>query len=212
MLAWSDKKLFTWVSKPTVKTLLDTYYGPYQDKHRYWTGVLLLLRGILFVIFAFNILGDPSINLLCITTASLGITIVTRMTGQIYKKLWLEVLEASFILNLGILSAATYHVSLARGSQEALSYLSVSIALVTFLGITLYHIYLQTHDSTFWKRLPKPNFQVCWVTTSPNSNGHSMNLSETEAEPTPRTDGDLELVSTTYVEFREALLEDAPSK
>jgi len=39
-----------------------------------------------------------------------------------------------------------------------------------------------------------------------------MNLSETEAEPTHHTDGDHELVSTTYVEFREALLEDAPSK
>jgi len=198
--------LFSWVSKPTVKTLLDTYYGPYQDKHRYWTGVLLLLRGILFVIFAFNILGDPSINLLCITTASLGITIVTRMTGQIYKKLWLDVLEASFILNLGILAAATYHVSLAGGSQGALSYLSVSIALITFFGILLYHIYLQIHGATFWKRFPKPNFQLCWVSTSTDSNGNNPKLHETETKLSR------ELVSTTYLEFREPQLEDAPSK
>ena len=209
MLSWSDKKVLSWVSKPTVKTLLDTYYGPYQDKHRYWTGLLLLLRGVMFVIFAFNILGDPSVNLLCITTASLGITMVTRMTGQIYKKLWLDVLEASFILNLGILAAATYHVRLAGGSQGALSYLSVSIALVTFFGILLYHIYLQAHSATFWKRLPKPNFQICWVSTH---NGHNPIRNETETEPNPHTASDRELVSTSYVEFREPLLEDEPRK
>ena len=89
-------------------------------------------------------------SIFCASLASLGVTIVTRMAGQIYKKLWLDVLEASFILNLGILAAATYHVSLAGESQGALSYLSVSIALVTFLGIILYHIYLQTHGATFW--------------------------------------------------------------
>ena len=212
MLSWSDKKVLSWVSKPTVKTLLDTYYGPYQDKHRYWTGLLLLLRGVMFVTFAFNILGDPSVDLLCITTASLGITMVTRMTGKIYKKLWLDVLEASFILNLGILAAATYHVRLAGGSQGALSYLSVSIALVTFFGILLYHIYLQTHSATFWKRLPKPNFQICWVSTPTDNNGHNPIRNETETDPNPHTASDRELVATTYVEFREPLLEDAPRK
>ena len=212
MLSWSDKKVLSWVNKPTVKTLLDTYYGPYQDKHRYWTGLLLLLRGVMFVTFAFNILGDPSVNLLCITSASLGITMVTRMTGQIYKKLWLDVLEASFILNLGVLAAATYHVRLAGGCQGVLSYLSVSIALVTFIGILLYHIYLQTHSATFWKRLPKPNFQICWVLTPSDNNGHNPIRNETETEPNPHTASDRELVSTTYVEFREPLLEDAPRK
>ena len=111
LICKAHSSLSGWPVKPARLSL--TYYGPYQDKHCYWTG-LLLLRVTLYVIFAFNILGEHSINLilLCITTASLGITIVTRVTSQIYKKLRLDVLEASFIFNLGILAVATYHVSL----------------------------------------------------------------------------------------------------
>ena len=36
----SHYKLFFWVNK--FKRLLDAYTGPYRDKHRYWTGLLLL--------------------------------------------------------------------------------------------------------------------------------------------------------------------------
>jgi len=92
-----------------------------------------------------------------------------------------------------------------------LSYLSVSIALITFFGILLYHVYLQIHGATFWKRFQKPNFQLCWVSTSTDSNGNNPKLNETETKLNLHTDSNRELVSTTYVEFREALLEDAPS-
>ena len=63
----------SWVKNPKVKATLDTYHAPYKPKHQYWTGLLLLVRCALFLIFAFNISGDANINLLVISSIAFGI-------------------------------------------------------------------------------------------------------------------------------------------
>ena len=65
--------LLSWVKNPKLKAILDTYHAPYKPKHRYWTGLLLLVRCALFLVFAFNISGNDSANLLVISSATFGI-------------------------------------------------------------------------------------------------------------------------------------------
>ena len=55
-------KVFCWVLK--LKPFFDACFGPLKDKHRYWTGVLLVSRVILSIISAGNVLGDDSVILL----------------------------------------------------------------------------------------------------------------------------------------------------
>ena len=62
---------------------------------------------------------------------------------MVYKSWYLNALELSFILNLGILAAATHHVNQSGGSQAAVACTSVGIAFLTFVGIVTYHISLQ---------------------------------------------------------------------
>jgi len=133
----------SWLRNPKVKAILDSYHAPYKLKHRYWTGLLLLLRCALFLVFAFNVAGDDSINLLVISSTTLGIAVAFGLAGMVYKSKYLNALELSFILNLGILAAATYHVNLSGGSQAAVAYTSAGIAFLTFVGIVSYHIFLQ---------------------------------------------------------------------
>ena len=133
--------LFSWVRSPKVKAILDTYHAPYKLKHRYWTGLLLLVRCALFLVFAFNISGDDNVNLLVISSTAFGIIGWLTFSGVVYKSRYLNALEVSFILNLGILAVATYHVTLSGGSQAAVAYTSVGIAFLTFVGIVIYHIY-----------------------------------------------------------------------
>ena len=135
--------ILSWVKNPKLKAILDTYHAPYNPQHRFWTGLLLLLRCALFLAFAFNISGDSSINLLVISSATLGIFVGFTLLGKVYKNWYLNALEVSFILNLGILAAATYHVTLSGGSQNAVAYTSVGIAFLTFVGIVIYHIYIR---------------------------------------------------------------------
>ena len=135
--------LLSWVKNPKLKAILDTYYAPYKPKHRYWTGLLLLVRCALFLVFAFNISGNDSVNLLAISATSFGIFVWFTLSSVVYRSWYLNALEVSFILNLGILAVVTYHVTFSGGSQAAVAYTSVGIAFLTFVGIVTYHIYIR---------------------------------------------------------------------
>ena len=139
----SHLHLLSWVKSPKLKAILDAYHAPYKPKHRYWTGLLLFIRCALFLVFAFNISGNDSANLLVISSTTSGIFIWFALSGMVYKSWYLNALELSFILNLSILAAATYHVKLSGGSQAAVACTSVGIAFFTFVGIVTYHISLQ---------------------------------------------------------------------
>ena len=139
----SHLHLLSWVKSPNLKAILDAYHAPYKPKHRYWTGLLLFIRCALFLVFAFNISGNDSGNLLVISSITSGIFIWFAFSGMVYKMWSLNALELSFILNLGTLAAATYHVKLSGGSQAAVACTSIGIAFLTFIGIVTYHVYLK---------------------------------------------------------------------
>ena len=76
---------------------------------------------------------------------------------MIHKKLCLDVLEISLILNLGILAAATYSVRLAETpeSQAVVTYISVGIAFATFVVVLVHHTYQQV-----WPKLQQRIHQL----------------------------------------------------
>ena len=152
--AYTEFRLLSWMNNLSVKHFLDAYYGPFKPRHRYWTGFLLLVRCVLFVVFAFNVLGDASLNLLLIVSSMLGVsTILTRLTNGIYKTWTLDLLEASYFLNLGILAAGTYHVNQAGGNQTVLAYVSVGIAFATFIATTAVQAYTHFKGTRFGKKI-----------------------------------------------------------
>ena len=141
------KSFFHWINKPRIKPFFDAYQAPYRDQHRYWVGLMLCLRCVLFTVDVLLSLqsADPIHNLPAIVAVAIGLFTITRFTGVIYKKFCLDVLEVSFILNLGILAVATYTVRSAEKpeSQAAVTNVSVGIAFVTFVGVLVYHMYQQ---------------------------------------------------------------------
>ena len=148
----SNNRISYWLSRFGANVFLDAYYSPYIKRHRYWPGALLLMRCALFLVFSVNALGSPSVNLLTISSASLGLALISRFSSQIHSQRFLDILEGSFILNLGVLAAATHHVMQAGGNQAAVTYLSVSIAFAEFLGIVIYHAYLQIKETKAWRK------------------------------------------------------------
>ena len=64
--AISYPKLFSWVKRARLKPFMDLYHAPYKGKHRYWPGLLLVLRFVLLLVFALSSQQDSSINLLAI--------------------------------------------------------------------------------------------------------------------------------------------------
>ena len=152
--AKSHLRIFSRINSRYVKPFLDAYHAPYTDKHRYWTGLMLLIRFVLLIISAADALGDPSVNLLAIASITAAIlTLPTIFASRIYKKWSLGLLETSFILNLTILAVATLYTRLSGGNQNAVTFTSVGIAFATFTGIVIYHCVQQLKNTRLWRRL-----------------------------------------------------------
>ena len=139
-----------------IKPLLDAYQGPYKDKFRYWTGLTLVLRIALVAIFGGNALGNPRINLFAVIIVVL---VLTNNGNRVYKKTWLNLLESFFLLNLGIISAATLFLKSLSveglsvvENQTILTSIMVGSAFVVFIGIFTYHFF---QESTKWNLFKK---------------------------------------------------------
>ena len=148
-------RIFSWVNNYRVIPFLEAYHAPYTDKHRYWTGLMLLVRCALFLLFAVNALGDPSVNLLGIGFVSAILLIVYALLGnRIYKTWGLNTLELSFIANLCTLALATLYIRSSGGNQDAVTFTSTGIAFATFIGIVIYHSVQQIkHSPQLWRKI-----------------------------------------------------------
>ena len=215
--ARSHMWLFSWANNSRLKAFMDAYHAPYKPRHRYWTGLLLVIRSIMFLTLGFNPNSDPSITLLIIILTVLVIYSWAWVAGGVYKNWWLEILESSFILNLGIMAAATYKLQLENcedrldvslklgGRNLAPAYVSLSIAFVTTIGIFAYHVYLQIQNM-------QPN-KICSKLFSKKAKALSNYLLSTSLQASVNESNDespqdnTPVPSSSYIRLRETLLE-----
>ena len=165
--ARSYLKVFSWVNRPTIKCFLDNYHAPYQTRHRYWVGLMVLARLVLLIAFAFNVANDQTrymavIMLIVVCLLTWGW--ILGVSG-VYKKRWVGILDASFILNLGIVTVVTaycfstkYHCG---DGQAIVGNISLGVAFLTFIGILIYHVHLQFKDTAFGRKLSEKFCGIC---------------------------------------------------
>ena len=149
--------ILSWLNK--IKPFMDAYHAPYRKHTRYWIGLLLLSRLGLFLTFTIN--SSERTNLVAVTSVSIALLAIQR---RVYEHWLKDVLESSFILNLGIFSVATFYLNEESDSQDdkiqhILSSVSVGIAFITFLGILLFHISLVLKLLNIWKMYMLPFVQ-----------------------------------------------------
>ena len=153
LLSFSHWKPLSWANSPRLRALLDTYHAPYKDRHRYWTGLLLLFCIALAIANAFANVYNQSfaMQIFVITSSVVGIVFLCLIwgwvVGGIYRKWSLNLLEGSFLVNLGLLALSTCYAQANRGNQAAIAYTSVCIALLTSVGVVSYHTYTVVHRS-----------------------------------------------------------------
>ena len=155
---------------------MDAYHAPYKAKHHYWPGLLLVLRFVLLLVFAFNHQQNPNINLLAILVGTGMLIVWAWVSGGVCKNWCLDALEGSFALNVIVLAGATIYINVTyvkdqrEENQLAVGYTSVSIAFATFIGILAYHIFQQLKHTELWKRVPKVNLKFKKLNTKPAVN------------------------------------------
>ena len=125
-----------------------------------------------------------------------AIAIVPWLSDRLYEKLYADILEASFFLNISILTSATYHVQTVNGNQSTLTDIAVGIVFVEFVGIVVFHVCLRFKVTEFFLKLRRVKV--------------TLKKPETD-QPAPRGVNTVEMseqATNTIVELREPLLED----
>ena len=200
----SKQKIFSWISKPQIRSILDAYYAPYKEEYRYWPGMLLALRFVMLLVYDSTSLTNENANLLIISAATLGLELWAWTGKQVYRHKYLDILEGSFIFNLGLLAAATFYVRVAGGNQAAVVYTSVSVAFVTFIGILTYHAFQQLQHWGYCLTYPK---LINIRRKNVNIQDNSEKLTQIGSESSPISVSHTSVSYGVAIECREPLLD-----
>ena len=128
--------LLRWVVR--IKPLLDAYQGPYKDKYRYWTGIMLTMRLVLFTVFAANTLGDSNINLFSII---LAVILYSLFTTSVSKNRLNLILESFYSLNLSVYASETLLLKAMHKDSEHLTWVMAGSALAVFCFTITWHLH-----------------------------------------------------------------------
>lgn len=146
LLHYQHKIAFRWVRNQKLCQFLEPYHAPYTFKHRYWTGLLLLVRMILYIISAINVSGDPRVALVSTISLATFLLLLKGILGvRLYKKTFVDLLEVLMYFNLLMFSALSwYTLDTNPQAQAAIAYTSVSITIVLLITVLVYHVYKYT--------------------------------------------------------------------
>ena len=150
MLRIFDFKMLKYVKISTLNIFMEAYHAPYTAKHRYWTGLLLFARAIMYIIATVNVSGDPQIQLISIIFV-LSCVILLKMfiATKIYKNWLIDSLESFFYFNIIILASFTAYNKSTGSNQDGVAYMSVVLSMMVTLFILLYHV--DRYTSLFWR-------------------------------------------------------------
>ena len=107
----------------TLNLFMEAYHVPYTAKHRYWTGLLLLSRAILYLTANVNVSGDPQIQLISVIfVQSCVILLKMFIATKIYKKWQIDYLESFFYFNILFLASFTAYNESTGNNQDGIAY------------------------------------------------------------------------------------------
>ncbi len=208
--ARSTHRLLSWVN--TLKPFFDAHQGPLKDRFRNWTGVLLLVRVVLFVVGGLNV-GEHNDDVVLFVIAMVVLALVAFAWvsgGGVYKKWPHNLLEASFYVNLEILTIATLFVRQVESRhQVAILLTSGWIAMAELGGIFLYHTYVQLSSLKIFKE--RRDKVTAWMNLNSKWIRDNNTVSDRELETSSYTYSPSNGVKVTTVSFnklREPLLDE----
>ena len=142
-------------------SIMDAYHALYINRHRYWTGLMLLTRCVLFLIFASNYRDSELLSNMYATTLVLVVILIFKSTlaMKVYRSVFTNILEIAFFSNLIILST-TVHLLRTNTSTDnkictSIS-ASISVSMLMLAGILTYHTYLKIHKTKYFLFLKSP--------------------------------------------------------
>ena len=149
LLRCPKSKFFSWTKNQKLHHFICTYHIPHTAKHRYWTGLLLLVRVIIYLISAFSVSIDPRIPFLFTVVIICCLYLYkTVFLIRVYKSWLLNAVESIVYFNIGMFAIVTWYTLIddpgdkhKEIAQVVAVYISVGIILAQFLCIIVFHMF-----------------------------------------------------------------------
>ena len=140
LLCYQNKALFKWVRYQKLQHFIEPHYAPYTSKFRYWTGLLLLVRVLLILVFSLNFAGNPKQDLVSTFFVVSCLILVKGVTARrIYTSWLVDVMETIMFFNLVAFAAFTWYTLESGGNKTAVAYTSIMITFIIFLAVIAFH-------------------------------------------------------------------------
>ena len=139
-----NRRLFKWIQSTKLSSIVATYHAPYNSKYRYWTGLLLLVRVVLYITSSTFMSAKPQALPLMTIIFVGGLIILSKSAGsKVYKSSLVEVTDMILYLNLLAFAAFTlYDFKINITKQTAVAYTSTAITFILLICVIVYHIAL----------------------------------------------------------------------
>ena len=149
------------VRNPKLRSFMETYTAPYNDKHRYWTGLLLLARVLLYLISASNVQDDPIIPLVATAEITAALLLVKGVLGgRVYRQWPIDIVETTLYFNLLFLSVIILRNIERNEDRDIIVHLSIIFTFLVLLGVVMYHSYVYVIREFIKKRKPDSGSNV----------------------------------------------------
>ena len=200
----SRRKGLRWLRSTVFISIMDAYHAPFNRKHRYWTGLLLLIRCFLLVIFVATYYNDNIImktNTYILLIVSAGLFVFKAfMKNSIFQRSLANIFENLFLLNLVLLTATVNYL---QGTDQPSAVCkcftaSISLAFVTFCVIIVFHVCYKVKAYNTLQKIFNNKINAI----------RKVKATVKRLPPEPKEN----TATTTFVELREALLESTEHK
>ena len=137
-------KILKWTRNSKLNAFMDTHHTPYNRKCRYWTGLLLLVRVVLYIIASVTVSSTPQ-TLPLVTGILVGaIILIKGVLGlRVYKKTVVDIVDTVQYFNLlafSLLSQYNFKTDIVK--QTVVAYISTIVTFILLVGAIVFHAYL----------------------------------------------------------------------
>ena len=134
-------KVFNWTRNTKLNAFITSHHIPHNSKYRYWTGLLLLVRVILYISASVTVSSNPQSLPLMIIILIGGLILFKSIFGlKVYKNTFVDVGDSVLYFNLLALSVFTlYDFKTNTVKQRAVAYMSTIVTFLLFIVAIFYH-------------------------------------------------------------------------
>ena len=137
-------KVFKWTTNTKLNAFIASHHVPHNSKYRYWTGLLLLVRVVLYITSSVTVSANPQTVPLITNTLIGGLIVFKCIHGvRVYKKSFVDLVDTVLYFNLLVFSVfSLYNFKMDITKQIAVAHISTIITFILSIGAIFYHVIL----------------------------------------------------------------------